>query len=153
MKLNVKLTANELQDVVDAVADEAVDRGWDFTDDELFEDAMAMVDAALAAMGIEIVEEDDDYEDDDEDWDEDEDEDEEEEDEDDEESEPEGIHIPWHEAERLMNFAVAICCFCSGKKPGEVDGAFITEVNRFAREMFSKFCHSEGITHVDEEDE
>ena len=90
MKLNVKLTADELMDVVDAAVNEAIDRGYDgIKVDELTEDMTHIVDAALAAMGIEIVEDDDDYEDDDEDWDEDEDEDEDEDKEDDGEEEDE----------------------------------------------------------------
>lgn len=54
MELNVKLTADELQDVVDAAMDEAIDRGYD-ADDEIVDDMLHIVDAALSAMGIEIV--------------------------------------------------------------------------------------------------
>jgi hypothetical protein len=74
MKLNVKLTADELQNVLDAATNEALDNGLLYDDNEddmscLF----AAVDAALTAMGIEISE---DVEDDEDiDWDEDEDED------------------------------------------------------------------------------
>ena len=67
MELNVKLTADELQDVVDAAMNEAMDRGYD-ADDETVDDMLHIVDAALSAMGIEIVpadeEEDEDEEDD-----------------------------------------------------------------------------------------
>mgnify|MGYP006958171817 CR=1 FL=1 len=66
MELNVKLTADELQDVVDAAMDEALDRGYD-ADEETVDDMLHIVDAALSAMGIEIVpaDEDEDEEDDD----------------------------------------------------------------------------------------
>lgn len=57
MELNVKLTADELMDVVDAAVGEAMDRGYDGLDvDELTDDMCHIVDAALAAMGIEITE-------------------------------------------------------------------------------------------------
>lgn len=81
MKINVKLTADELMNVVDAAMDEAIDRGYDPDDEEVVEDMLNIVDAALAAMGIEVIEDVDEDEDEDEDydeWDEDEDEDEEE---------------------------------------------------------------------------
>ena len=146
--MKIAMTTDELKTLTEDVVGEAINLGWLYDEhDEDASDVFCIVDRALAALGIDIVE----YEDENEDE-EDEDEDEDEE-EDEEESEPEGIHIPWHEAERLMDFAAAICCFCSGTIPGEVDNDFIAEVNRFAREMFCKFCHFEGITHVDEEDE
>lgn len=66
MELNVKLTADELQDVVDAAMDEALDRGYD-ADDETVDDMLHIVDAALSAMGIEIVPADEDDEDEEED--------------------------------------------------------------------------------------
>jgi len=65
MELNVKLTADELQDVVDAAMDEAIDRGF-APDDETVDDMLHIVDAALSAMGIEIVPADEDDEDEDE---------------------------------------------------------------------------------------
>lgn len=80
MKMNLKLTADELMNVVDATMDEAIIRGY-CDDDETVNDMLNIVDAALAAMGIEVVEDTDENEDEDEDydeWDEDEDEDEEE---------------------------------------------------------------------------
>ena len=63
MELNVKLTADELMNVVDAAMDEAIDRGYD-ADDETVDDMLHIVDAALSAMGIEIVPADEDDEDD-----------------------------------------------------------------------------------------
>lgn len=67
MELNVKLTADELMDVVDAAVGEAMDRGYDGLDvDELTDDMCHIVDAALAAMGIEIVPADEDEDDEDE---------------------------------------------------------------------------------------
>ena len=69
MELNVKLTADELMNVVDAAMDEAIDRGY-APDEETVDDMLHIVDAALTAMGIEIVPAD---EDDDEDEDEDDD--------------------------------------------------------------------------------
>lgn len=71
MELNVKLTADELQDVVDAAMDEAIDRGYDPDDEELVDDMLHIVDAALSAMGIEIVPADEDEDEDEEDEDED----------------------------------------------------------------------------------
>lgn len=56
MKMNLKLTADELMNVVDATMDEAIDRGFDDEDEELVEDMLHIVDAALSAMGIEITE-------------------------------------------------------------------------------------------------
>ena len=57
MKIDVKLTADELMDVVDAIMDEAIDRGYDPVDDEeTLDDLLNIVDAAMTAMGIEIVE-------------------------------------------------------------------------------------------------
>ena len=66
MELNVKLTADELMNVVDAVMDEAIDRGY-CEDDETVDDMLHIVDAALSAMGIEIVPADEDDEDEEED--------------------------------------------------------------------------------------
>jgi hypothetical protein len=66
MELNVKLTADELMNVVDAAMDEAIDRGYD-ADDETVDDMLHIVDAALSAMGIEIVPADEDDEDEEED--------------------------------------------------------------------------------------
>lgn len=63
MELNVKLTADELMNVVDAAMDEAIDRGY-CEDDETVDDMLHIVDAALSAMGIEIVPADEDDEDD-----------------------------------------------------------------------------------------
>jgi hypothetical protein len=72
MKMNLKLTADELMNVVDAAMDEAIDRGYDPDDEETVEDMLHIVDAALSAMGIEITEDVDvDAEDEDEDEDED----------------------------------------------------------------------------------
>lgn len=65
MELNVKLTADELMNVVDAAMDEAIDRGY-CEDDETVDDMLHIVDAALSAMGIEIVPADEDDEDDEE---------------------------------------------------------------------------------------
>lgn len=72
MELNVKLTADELQNVIDAAMDEAIDRGYDPDDEEIVDDMLHIVDAALSAMGIEIVPADE-AEDEDEDEDEDDD--------------------------------------------------------------------------------
>ena len=66
MELNVKLTADELMNVVDAAMDEAIDRGYD-ADEETVDDMLHIVDAALSAMGIEIVPADEDDEDEEED--------------------------------------------------------------------------------------
>ena len=64
MELNVKLTADELMNVVDAAMDEAINRGYD-ADDETVDDMLHIVDAALSAMGIEIVPADEDEDEDD----------------------------------------------------------------------------------------
>ena len=82
MKMSVKLTADELANVVDSVVDTAIDNGFDciVEDDEEFNAIFAIVDAALEAMGISIEEDEDE---DEESYDEDEDEDEDEEEEDD----------------------------------------------------------------------
>lgn len=54
MKMKIELTADEMQNVVDAICDEAIDRGYDpVEDEEQFNDLIAIVDAALDAMGIE----------------------------------------------------------------------------------------------------
>lgn len=66
MKMNLKLTADELMDVVDAAMDEAIDRGY-YEDDETVDDTLHIVDAALSAMGIEVVPADEDDEDEEED--------------------------------------------------------------------------------------
>lgn len=72
MKMNLKLTADELMNVVDAAMDEAIDRGYDPYNEETVEDMLNIVDAALSAMDIEITEDADaDTEDEDEDEDED----------------------------------------------------------------------------------
>lgn len=68
MKIDVRLTADELMDVVDAAMDEAIDRGYDPDDEEVVEDMLNIVDAALSAMGIEVIEDaDEDDEDEEED--------------------------------------------------------------------------------------
>ena len=55
MKLNVKLTADELMDVVDAAVDAARERDYMILEEELIKDMTYIVDAALSAMGIEVV--------------------------------------------------------------------------------------------------
>jgi len=78
MKTKIELTADEMMNVVDALCDEAIDRGYDVVDDdEVFNDLIAIVDAALSAMGIEYDVADEDFDD--------------EEDEEDEEEEMESI--------------------------------------------------------------
>ena len=67
MKLNVKLTADELMDVVDAAVGAARERDYMILEEELVEDMTYIVDAALSAMGIEIVPADEDDEDEEED--------------------------------------------------------------------------------------
>ena len=64
MKTKIELTADEMMNVVDALCDEAVDRGYDVVDDdEIFNDLIAIVDAALSAMGIEYDVADEDFDD------------------------------------------------------------------------------------------
>ena len=54
MKMKIELTTDEMLNVIDAVMDEAIDRGYDPIEDEnQFNDLIAVVDAALSAMGIE----------------------------------------------------------------------------------------------------
>lgn len=67
MKLNVKLTADELMDVVDAAVDAARERDYMILEEELVKDMTYIVDAALSAMGIEVVPADEDDEDEEED--------------------------------------------------------------------------------------
>ena len=57
MKLNVKLTANELMNVVDAAMDEAIEQELYFDNfgNENVKEILTIIDAALAAMGIEII--------------------------------------------------------------------------------------------------
>ena len=63
MKTKIELTADEMMNVVDALCDEAIDRGYDVVDDdEVFNDLIAIVDAALSAMGIEYDVADEDFE-------------------------------------------------------------------------------------------
>ena len=64
MKTKIELTADEMMNVVDALCDEAIDRGYDVVDDdEIFNDLIAIVDAALSAMGIEYDVADEDFDD------------------------------------------------------------------------------------------
>jgi len=67
MKLNVKLTADELMDVVDAAVNAARERDYMILEEELVKDMTYIVDAALSAMGIEVVPADEDDEDEEED--------------------------------------------------------------------------------------
>ena len=76
MKMKIELTANEYQDVVDAVVARGDDLGYNVFDEEehITSELLLIVDAALEAMGIEVVpadeEEDDDipfYDDEDDD--------------------------------------------------------------------------------------
>lgn len=93
MKLNVKLTADELMDVLEAAETEAFNRSWPVEwngepDNDVCADIFAIMDAGLSTIGIEIEEEieaeDEMDEDELEDWDEDE-------ESEDEESEPDPI--------------------------------------------------------------
>lgn len=67
MKMNLKLTADELMDVVDAAVDAARERDYMILEEELIKDMTYIVDAALSAMGIEIVPADENDEDEEED--------------------------------------------------------------------------------------
>ena len=55
MKMKIELTADELMNVVDAIMNEAIDRGYD-PDEETVDDMLHIVDAAMSAMDIEITE-------------------------------------------------------------------------------------------------
>lgn len=155
MKLNVKLTADELQNVLDAAANEALDNGLLYDDNEddmscLF----AAVDAALTAIGIEVSEdieaEDEDEDWNDEEWDEDEDEDDEEE----EEVDPieemvyvlEGKRVVSKENALMLLGMMADVVKKDNRVPAEAKG-------EFTQLMFLKFCADKGIYGVDNRDE
>ena len=56
MNIKVHVTTKEMYEVFDAVANTAVNHGWEKSDlSSLMEDFSALIDAALAAMHIEIV--------------------------------------------------------------------------------------------------
>ena len=64
MRITVKMTDDELMDVIGAITDEAV--AQDVYDDDNMEQILKVVNAALSAMGIEIEEDKPELEDDDE---------------------------------------------------------------------------------------
>ena len=158
MKLNVKLTADELQNVLDAAANEALDNGLLYDDDN---DDMAClfaaVDAALAAIGIEVSEdteaEEEEEEEEEEDYDE-WDEDEDEEDEDEEEVDPieemiyvlEGKRVISKDNAHMLLNMMADVVKHDNRIPAEAKG-------EFAQLMFIKFCADKGIWGVDNRDE
>lgn len=120
MNMKINLTADEMTEVLDAIEDAAIRQGWDEDDFDaeevgydLLADLVEIVNAALAAMGIEVVEEeDDDFDEDededdldlDEDWDDDEYEDEDEEEDDDEYPNPLGLNIINFHGKRSLSY-------------------------------------------------
>ena len=63
MNIKVHVTTEEMYEVFDAVANTAVNHGWEKSDlSSLMEDFSALIDAALAAMHIEIIVDDDEEE-------------------------------------------------------------------------------------------
>ena len=60
MKIDVRMTPDELQNVVDAVANKADERGFDIDEGGIIGDMLAVVDAALISMGINIIADEDD---------------------------------------------------------------------------------------------
>ena len=65
MKMNLKLTADELMNVVDATMDEAMEQGLYFDNfgNENVKEILTIVDAALSALSVEVVPADEDEED------------------------------------------------------------------------------------------
>jgi len=59
MKIDVRMTPDELQNVVDAVAEAGDQRNY-YVDDTILMELLEIVDAALTSMGINIVEDEDD---------------------------------------------------------------------------------------------
>lgn len=154
MKLNVKLTADELQNVLDAAANEALDNGLLY-DDENDDMAclFAAVDAALAAIGIEVSEDTEEEEEEEEDYDE-WDEDEDEEDEDEEEVDPIEEMVYVLEGKRVISKDNAHMLLGMMADVVKHDNRIPTEAKgEFAQLMFIKFCADKGIWGVDNRDE
>ncbi|MBR4591084.1 MAG: hypothetical protein IKO36_10555, partial [Bacteroidaceae bacterium] len=62
MKIDVRMTPNELQNLADTVKEAGDERNYCVEDDTIFKELLEIVDAALTSMGINIVEDDDDDE-------------------------------------------------------------------------------------------
>lgn len=134
MELNVKLTADELQDVVDAAMDEAIDRGYD-TDDETVDDMLHIVDAALSAMGIEIVPADED------------------EDEDEEDDPIEAMCCTLDDGRTVINFDDACFLLDMIKEVGIERGLSEEDAIVATREIFLQIAEDYGIEAVEVENE
>lgn len=55
MKVDLKLSADELHDMLDAVAEAALDRDYDIDDPIFMKEMFEIVDAALKALNVEII--------------------------------------------------------------------------------------------------
>lgn len=133
MELNVKLTADELQDVVDAAMDEAIDRGYE-ADDETVDDMLHIVDAALSAMGIEIVPAD--------------------EEEEDEEDDPiEAMCYTLDDGRTAISFEDACFLLDMIQEVGEERGLSEDEATEAAKCIFLQIAEDYGIEAVEAEDE
>ena len=60
MKIDVRMTPNELQNLADTVREAGDERNYRVYDDDVFTELLEIVDAALISMGINIVEDEDD---------------------------------------------------------------------------------------------
>lgn len=137
MELNVKLTADELMNVVDAAVEAARERDYMIDEEELIKDMTYIIDAALSAMGIEIVPADED-----------------EEDEDEEEIDPIEEMVYVLEGKRVISKDNARMLLCMMTDVVKHDNRIPAEVkSEFAQLLFIKFCADKDIWGVDNRDE
>lgn len=136
MKLNVKLTADELMDVVDAAVDAARERDYMILEEELIEDMTYIVDAALSAMGIEIVPADEDDADEEED------------------NDPiADMLYDRDDGRTVISFDDACFLMDMIKETGIERGLSEDEAIKATQTIFFKICEDYGIDAVEEEEE
>ena len=154
MKLIVKLTADELMNVVDAVKEEADYQGflYDGFADEQTEGLLKVLDTALDAAGIEIVEEDSFDNDDEDEWGDDFDEEEEVEESSYEDKYPGLASIVYElNGKRVISQSDAISIMRSIIKSVDefCPDASIDQKKALQKEVFTKFSHDFGFEGVD----
>ena len=136
MKLNVKLTADELMDVVDAAVDAARERDYMILEEELIKDMTYIVDVALSAMGIEIVPADEDNEDEEED------------------NDPiADMLYDRDDGRTAISFEDACFLMDMIKETGIERGLSEDEAIKATQTIFFKICEDYGIDAIEEEEE
>lgn len=151
MKTKIALDANEMQDVIDAVMNTADAYDYDIDDDDLMSELMDIVDAALDAIGVELVPDEED-EDADADYDYDDDYEEEEEEDDDEDDPIDSLIYPTDDGHWAINHkdALLMLQICFERAHKVLSDVLPDEtISEIAQRVFTQIMEDWGADRVD----